>query len=57
VRYAGTAGARFGEIDRLQEIQGAVDGEGGIELAAIWYFFVRKWPTGGRPTLRSRGRD
>lgn len=30
------------KIATLQEIQSAVDGEGGIELAALWYFFVRK---------------
>lgn len=30
------------KIATLQEIQGVVEGEGGIELAALWYFFVRK---------------
>jgi hypothetical protein len=26
----------------IQEIQAAVEGEAGIELVALWYFFVRK---------------
>ena len=30
------------KIATLQEMQAAVEGEGGIELAALWYFFVRK---------------
>ena len=30
------------KIATLQELQDVVDGEAGIELAALWYFFVRK---------------
>lgn len=30
------------KIAAIQEIQSAVEGEAGIELAALWYFFVRK---------------
>jgi hypothetical protein len=26
----------------LQELQKIIDGEGGINLAAMWYFFVKK---------------
>jgi hypothetical protein len=26
----------------LEDIQKAIDGEGGISLAAMWYFFVKK---------------
>lgn len=26
----------------LEEIQKVIDGEGGISLAAMWYFFVKK---------------
>jgi hypothetical protein len=26
----------------LEEIQKVIDGEGGINLAAMWYFFVKK---------------
>jgi len=26
----------------VEEIQKAIDGEGGIALAAMWYFFVKK---------------
>jgi hypothetical protein len=30
------------KLATIQEIQKAVDGPAGIELAALWYFFVRK---------------
>jgi hypothetical protein len=30
------------KIGTLREIQNTVDGEGGISLVAVWYFFVRK---------------
>lgn len=29
-------------IATLQDIQKAVEGEGGIEMVALWYFFARK---------------
>jgi hypothetical protein len=29
-------------IGTLRGIQEAIDGEGGISLVAVWYFFVRK---------------
>ena len=30
------------KITTLEEIKKAVDGEGGIDLVALWYFFVKK---------------
>jgi hypothetical protein len=30
------------KLATIQEMQTAVEGEAGIELAALWYFFVRK---------------
>lgn len=29
-------------VTTLKDIQGLIDGEGGIELVALWYFFVKK---------------
>jgi hypothetical protein len=30
------------KLATIQEMQKAVEGDAGIELAALWYFFVRK---------------
>lgn len=30
------------KITTLEEIRGIIDGESGISLVAMWYFFVRK---------------
>jgi hypothetical protein len=30
------------KLATIQDIQKAIEGEGGIEMAALWYFFVRK---------------
>jgi hypothetical protein len=38
-------------VATLEEIRKAVDGEGGIELAAAWYFFVKSASTSSS-TLR-----
>ena len=30
------------KLATIQDVQKIVEGEGGIEMVALWYFFVRK---------------